>query len=210
MYLFTRQTVLSGDLAAGTEWAAKIGAHVTTVTGVDISTWATWFGAPLGTVTWSAWVESLDGLSVLAAVEADATYLDMVREGEAFGSAPQLMSLRSPLTPMPAERRTLPLGSVATITTAVAAAGKLGAAAVWGSEVSAHVSSVTGEPIAFFADAFGTFGQMTWIGVSVDAKAADAANDKVSADSGYLTMLDATGGMFVEGMSSRTLTVRIG
>lgn len=210
MYLFTRQTVLSGDLAGATEWAAKIGAHVTTVTGVDVSTWATWFGAPLGTVTWSAWVESHDGLSVLSAVEADPTYVALVKEGQAYGTAPHLMNMRSPLTPMPAERATLPLGAVATITSAVAAAGKLGAAAAWGSEVAAHVSSVTGDPIAFFADAYGTFGQLTWIGVSADAKAADTANDKVSADAGYMTMLDATGGLFVEGSSSRMLSVRIG
>lgn len=210
MYLFTRQTVLGGDLAAGSEWAVRIGAHVSDVTGTPISTWATWFGAPLGTVTWSTWVESLDGLSVLAAVEADARYMEMVREGQAYTAAPHVMSLRSPLTAMAAERAEIPLGAVATITTAVAAAGQLGAAAAWGSEISAHVTSLTGQPVTLFADAFGTFGQMTWIGVANDAKEADAANDKVNSDPGYLSRLDATGGMFVEGQSARMMSVRIG
>ena len=210
MYLFTRQTTLSGDIAAGSEWAVRIGAHASAVTGVAVSTWATWFGAPLGTVTWSAWVDSLDGLSTLAAVEADPGYVALVAEGQAYGTAPHTMAMRTPLTPMPDERRELPIGAVATITTAVATGGKLSAAAAWGSEVAAYVSEVTGEPITFLADAFGTFGQLTWIGVSDDAKAADAANDKINVDAGYMQRLDGTGGLFVEGSGARMMSVRIG
>ncbi len=210
MYLFTRQTTLGGDAAAGSEWAVRIGAHATAVTGVQVSTWATWFGAPLGTVTWSAWVDSLDGLSTLAAVEADPGYVALVAEGQAFGSAPHVMNMRSPLSAMPEERRAIPIGAVATITTAVASGGKLSAAVAWGSEVAAYASSVTGEPITFFVDAFGTFGQLTWIGVSDDAKGADAANDKLNGDSGYIERLDTTSGLFVEGSGARMLSVHIG
>jgi hypothetical protein len=210
MYLFTRQTTLTKDLAAGSEWAARIGAHATAVTGVQISTWATWFGGPLGTVTWSAWVDSLDGLSTLAAVEADPGYQALVEEGTAFGSEPHMMNMRSPVSPMPDERRALPIGAVATITSAVATSGKLSAAVQWGSEIAAYGASVTGEPIAFLADSFGTFGQFTWIGVSDDAKAADRANDMLNGDPGYLQRLDQAGGLFVEGSGVRMMSIRIG
>ncbi len=210
MYLFSRQTVLSGDAAAGGEWAVKIAARVTEVTGVPVSVWAAWFGAPLGSVSWSAWVDSLDGLSTLAAVEGDAAYMAMVKEGQSFGATPHVMSLRSPMNGTPNADQRPPIGAIATLTTAVAANGQLGAAAAWGTAVSAHVESVTGEPVMFLADAYGTFGQMTWIGISADAKAADAANDKISADAGYMSMLDQTGPLFVPGASHRTMAVRIG
>ncbi len=210
MYLFSRQTVLSGDAAAGGEWAVNIAARVTEVTGVPVSVWAAWFGAPLGSISWSAWVDSLDGLSTLAAVEGDATYMAMAEEGLRFNATPHMMSLRSPLHGGPNPDQRPPIGAVATLTTAVAANGQLGAAAAWGVEVSMHVETVTGEPVMCMADAFGTFGQMTWIGISADAKAADAANDKIATDAGYMAMLDRTGPLFVQGASHRVMSVRIG
>ncbi|MFZ4719858.1 MAG: hypothetical protein ACOYMR_10555 [Ilumatobacteraceae bacterium] len=209
MYLFTRQAVLGGDPAAAQQWAVRIGAHVTATCSTPIAVWAGEFGSPVGSVTWSAQVESLAGMSVFDPLGGDAAYAAMVTDGAAFSTGPHVATLRSPLTP-PRAGDSPAIGSIATVTVAVAAGGKLAKAAEWGLAVSAHVEKITGEPISFMADAFGAFGQFTWIGVSADAAAADAANDKINADPAYLEMLDQAGGLFVDAMAHRSLSVRIG
>jgi hypothetical protein len=71
------------------------------------------------------------------------------------------------------------------------------------------VTKVTGMPVAFLLDMFGTFGQVTWIGIEPDLAAADAANAKLNADSAYMDMLEGTAGMFVPGSGHRSIAVRM-
>ena len=103
-----------------------------------------------------------------------------------------------------------PVGSVAVITTAVIAAGKYGDGVGWGLDVAAHVTKVSGMPVGFYSDLYGTFGQVTWIGVAADSAAVDASNANFNVDPEYLAKLSASGGLFVEGSGHRSLATRLG
>lgn len=79
----------------------------------------------------------------------------------------------------------------------------------WGVEISEAYAAVTGTPVAFLADDYGPFGQVTWISVHGDAAAADAAGAATMADAGYLEKVDGGGNLFAAGYASRMATVRV-
>jgi hypothetical protein len=102
-----------------------------------------------------------------------------------------------------------PVGSVATLTTAVISNGRYADAIGWGLDVAAHVTTVTGMPVGFMMDMFGTFGQVAWIGIAADGAAADAANAKLNVDPGYMEKLGGATDLFVQGASHRSLAYRV-
>ncbi len=212
MYLFSRSAVLTGNPAAAMPWAVKIGEYVSTTTGRPLSTWAAQFGRPLGTVTWSTILESHADLNAaFGALESDAGYARLVEEGMPFFSSPHEMTLRQPLHGGPTPGGEPPaVGALANVTTAVAANGKMAEAFAWGIAVSEHVEKVTGNPVTFMSDAYGAFGQLTWLGTSPDLEAVDAANAKLAADAGYMDLLGQSGDLFVPGSGHQALFARIG
>jgi hypothetical protein len=209
MQLFTRSVHFQGPTGEVVPHAIALRDHVSKKVGQDISLWNIMFGAPFGTVAYSTRVDGLAGVAAMGeALAGDAEYDALLAKGAGWVSGPPVDSLRESLSgEMGAD--VPPLGSVATVTTAVVEGGKYGAAIGWGLSVAAHVTAVTAMPIAFLLDMFGTFGQVTWIGIAPDLGAADAANSKLNADSAYMEMLDATGGLFVPGSGQRSVAVRM-
>jgi hypothetical protein len=160
-------------------------------------------------VAYTARVDGLAGVAAMgAALAGDNEYEALLAKGVGWVSGPPIDTLRESLSgemgaDVPA------VGSVATVTTAVIEGGKYGAAITWGLSVAAHVTASTGMPIAFLIDMFGTFGQVTWIGIAPDLGAADAANAKLNVDATYMEMLDGTAGLFVPGSGQRSIAVRM-
>ena len=72
-----------------------------------------------------------------------------------------------------------------------------------------HAERVSGMPTSFLMSAFGTFGQVSWIGISPDAATLDAAGQKLNADPDYISKLSAAGDLFVPGSGHRTLLTRV-
>jgi hypothetical protein len=211
MHLFSRVGVVTGGPVETLEWAVNITARVNQAMDIEVSLWQGQFGNPLGTVAWSALVESRAQLAEeTLKLAADQGYLDLVGQGQAFaGAIPFEDSLRTMvhMTAEPAEPP--PLGAWAEITTAVPMAGKIAAAMAWGVEISDYHAAVTGSPVMFLADDYGTFGQVGWIAVHADAAAADAAAAAVMADADYAAKVDGAGDLFVPGQSNRSSTVRL-
>ena len=61
----------------------------------------------------------------------------------------------------------------------------------------------------FLADRFGAFGNVTWIAVTPDMAAADAAGTAVNGDAAYLSKLDEAGDLFLPGSGNRVLLTRV-
>jgi hypothetical protein len=207
MYLFSRVVHLAGPPAQTVPWATDMRDHVASVTGRDIALWTAMFGAPLGSFAYTMRIAGLADLDALGqTLNADAEYHTKLAAGAAFSGAPSEDSLARPLHGELGDSP--PVGAVASVTTA-SMAGRYVDAVTWGVDVARHVESLTGSPVMVLANEFGPFGGITWIGVSPDAAAADAAADAVNADAAYVAKLEAADGLFVPGSGHRSMLVRV-
>lgn len=210
MSLFSRSVLMTGPSSAVTEFALDVREYVTKKTGTEVALWSMQFGGPVGTMVYSVRVDGHAGLAaVTAPLVGDSTYEAMLAKGGEFLGSPPVDMLREPLdgsTPGDAP----PVGSVVVVTTAIIGNGKYAEAIGWGIDTASHATKVSGMPVAFYSDLYGPFGQVTWIGVSPDLAALDAANAKMNGDAAYIEKLSAAGDLFVPGAAHRSMAVRVG
>lgn len=210
MYLFQRMVTLRGGARKPAAWAVEMTQLVNAHGGIEVGLWSGVFGYPLGSFAWSARVESRAQLAeVMAKLMANDDYHACVEKGQEFVTTPGQDTLRQlihgeKLSPTPP-----PLGAVATMTSATPSPGHIGQALAWGVEITTLHSSITGAPASFFADAYGSFGQLTWIETHADMAAVDAANDALQANSDYLASIDGAGALFVPASGTQGLAIRI-
>jgi hypothetical protein len=174
-----------------------------------VALWRADFGYPVGTVAWSAWVESQAALSAgFAALAEDEGYFKLLADGAEFLSTPAEDFLRQALHGGPADAPPA-VGAVATVTTAVVAGGKYDQGVTWGVEMAQLVEEVTKLPTLFLLDSYGTFGQVTWLSGAPDLATADAAGEAINANDKYMTRLGDVGDLFVPASGRRSMVTRI-
>lgn len=208
MQLFSRSVMLAGPFTEVNAWASDIRQYVSDKSGREIALWSVMFGAPLGTMVYSARVEGLADLeSIGAALLGDPDYHAKLASGREFSGGPPVDQISTPVYGELGDPS--PVGSVAVVTTATIANGAYAEAIAWGVEIAQYVEGVTGFRSTFLMDDYGPFGQVRWIGVAPDASSADAAGQKLNADQGYLEKLGAAGKLFVQGSGHRGLASRV-
>jgi len=200
---------MSGPVAEVGAHMLALRAHVSARLGSEVALWNVLFGAPTGTFVFTTPLDGIAGVQAMgASMAGDAEFAALVAKGAAWSTGAPVDQLRESLsggTPAGSP----PVGSVATVTTAVMNGGKYAAAVGWGLEVAALVEKITGMPVNLSTGMFGEMGQLAWIGITPDAATADAANAKISADAEYLAKLDGAGDLFVPGSAHRRLSVRM-
>lgn len=198
MFQFARLLNLRGDARETMAWAAEITGYVNEHTDLDVSCWAATFGYPVGTVGWSTIVE---GRAQLMAetdkLTADNDYLDLVMKAQDWVTAPAQDIFRSIVTGDP-NAEPPAVGAVASVTTAVAATGKMPDAIAWAMDMAEYGSGVVGTQISLLVNAYGEFGGMAFISSAPDMAAADEMADTVRADAGYLERIKGSAGLFVD------------
>jgi hypothetical protein len=211
MYLFTRSVTLSGSPGRTLEYALKTAEMVNDTIDLEVALWGNVFGQPVGTFSFNTMVDGRAALgAATAALAGNPAYLEQLERGQEFaGAIPTEDILRQLVHPTELAGDGAPVGSFAEAITATPAAGQIGAAMAWGVEVSNLASGITGVPVSFWADAYGPFGQMTWLIVYPDAAAVDAANDTLNSNADYIASLDGNGALFVPGSGERALYTRI-
>ena len=208
MQLFSRVVMLTGPFAEVNAWASDMRQYVSDKSDREIGLWSVMFGAPLGTMVYSARVEGLADLqSIGAALLGDPDYHAKLASGREFSGGPPVDQISTPIYGELGDPP--PVGSVAVVTTATIANGAYAEAIAWSVEIAQYVEGVTGFRSTFLVDDFGPFGQVRWIGVAPDAASADAAGQKLNADQGYLEKLTATGKLFAQGSGNRGLASRV-
>ena len=90
------------------------------------------------------------------------------------------------------------------------AGGKIVSAMTWGLEVFNHVGSVTGRDGIFGRSMYGPWATLGWISIASSLDEIDAAQAAMSADPGYIEMVDQGGDLFVPGSATSALSQRIG
>jgi hypothetical protein len=209
MYLFTRLATLRGDTRKAMAWAANINGYVDSHSDHNLMLWRADFGYPVGTVSWSAWVESHAAMNAgFASLADDDGYFKLLEEGQEFLTAAPEDFLRQALHGGPAGDPP-PIGAVTTVTTAVVAGGKYDDGVSWGIEMAQLVEAVTKLPTMFLLDTYGTFGQVTWLSGAPDLATADAAGDAINSNDKYMKALGDVGDLFVPGSGHRGLVTRI-
>jgi hypothetical protein len=208
MDLFSRTVTMVGPPADIMAYATDMTAFVSDAVGQEVALWQMGFGAPAGTVGWTARVEGLAGVSTMqATLMANADYHTKLAAGRDFLAGPATDALGTVIHGELGDPP--PVGSVAAITSAVIGNGKYAEAVAWGIDMTDHATSVTGTPTMFLMQRFGTFGAVTWVGISADAAAADAAGAKLEADPAYVEKLGAVGDLFVPSSGNRAVATRV-
>lgn len=196
MLLFSRVVTLTGSPRQAVPWAIGITGYVNANSDLDVSLWSANFGYPLGTVAWSAVVESEVALAEgTAKLLVDDGYFDQIDNGLDFAAEPGQDFLRELVHGQPGDPP--PIGAVATITTATALVDRMAEAVGWGVEIAQYVTSATDAPVSVLTNVYGQMGQITWIGVQPDLAAAEAVRLKLSADMDYLGRMAATKELYV-------------
>jgi hypothetical protein len=208
MLLFTRLLTLTGSPRKSMPWAMQITEYVNSHSPLPVTCWAGTFGYPLGTVAWSAMVESQAALAgATGELVMDAGYLDLVESAADLVNTPGHDLLREVVYGTPGDPPAV--GSVVTVTTATAIVDRMIDAVGWGVEIAQHVEGVIGSPVAFLTDVFGTLGGMAWISVQPDFNALDASRGKIGADGDYLAKIAGSKGLFIEGSGHVSQATRI-
>lgn len=198
MYLFSRAVTLRGSPRRVGPWVQQITAYVREHSSLDAAAWRADFGHPIGTMVWTARVDSHAALAeATGRLAADEGYLDLLESGQDLIVAPGEDSLREMLHGAAGDPP--PVGSTATVTEATALVDRMADAIGWGVEMAEHVEQVTDAPVSLSRNVYGTLGRLTWIGIQPDAAATDATNAKLSADPGYLSRMTGTAGLFLPG-----------
>lgn len=207
MLLFTRVVTLTGGPRRILPWVGEITAYVNANSPLEISAWAGTFGHPIGTVGWTALVDSEASLAAgTGALLSQGAYLDMIEGAADLLAVPGLDRLGQIVHGEPTERA--PLGAVARIVSGVAVLSRLGDAITWGIDMAQYMEKLNGSPTMMLTDVYGTLGGLTFITVAPDAATSDAQRAR-RGDEGYISRLAASAGLFVEGSVQTQQSTRI-
>jgi hypothetical protein len=211
MYLFTRSVTMVGAPARTLEYVMRTTEIVKETIDLDVALWANVFGRPVGTFSWNTMVDGRAALgAATAGLAGNPAYHEQLERGQEFaGATPPDDVLRQLVHPTELTGEGAPVGSFAEAISAVPAPGQIASAMAWGVEVANMATSITGVPVSFWSDSYGTFGQVTWLIVYADAAAVDTANDKLSASAEYMSAVDGAGPLFVAASGDRGLFTRI-
>jgi hypothetical protein len=210
MIIFQRLVTFEGPPEEVTPWALEITEAVNQRTNLNVSLWQGLFGAPVGSLAWSALVDNLTALEAATdSLASDPTYLSLVSKARDWTRAPGEDFLLRMIHTAGGDYVRPAVGAYAEGTAAIPAEGKLAKAAAFGVEIADIHSKLTHSSVLFCTSEYGAFGEMRWLALYDSAAAVDAAAEAIAKDEAYGAKLDAAGKLFVEGLARRTLARRI-
>ena len=208
MLRFSRVATLTGSPRRAMPWATNITQYVNEHGSIPVTCWAAGFGFPIGTVAWTAMVESQAQLFAgTSQLLADEGYLDLLDNAADLITTPGHDLLREVIYGQPGDPP--PIGSVAVITTATAIVDRMADAIGWAVEIGQFVESTVGAPIAVLTDVFGTMGGIAWILAQPDFATADAGRAKLMANADYLKHIAGSKDLFIPGSGHIGQAIRI-
>ena len=210
MIIFQRMVTFNGPPEEVMPWALEITDTVNKGTHLNVSLWQGMFGAPVGTLGWSAIVDNLTTLEAATdTLAADRGYLGLISKAGAWVSAPGDDFLLRVIHASGGDYVRPAVGGYAESTVAVPADGKLAQAGTFGVEIADLHSKLTHSSVLFCSSEYATFGEMRWVALYDSAAAVDSAAEAIAKDSDYAAKLAEAGSLFVDGLARRALARRI-
>jgi hypothetical protein len=195
MYLFSRsRNADPNHMAEALAWAPEVAKYVTKKTGLTVLPWAAVYGIPLGTLSWSARVESQAQMGAAQAKLADdAGYQKLIASGSKYFSGPAEDSL----TQFVHMEGTPNSGKFASIVRAQCAPGRIADAMLWGVDMTKYVAKLSGLPGSMVRTMYGPWAGVGWILLADNLAQIDNAEAVSSADHSYLQRIDSGGELFI-------------
>jgi hypothetical protein len=208
MYLFSRTSTADPErIFDATAFATDIAATASSISGLEVQAWAATYGAPVGTITWSAVVPSQTAMGAASEkLLADATYLEKVRAASDLFVGAMEDAIVDMVAMAGDGGHT---GEYVTLVQAQCAVGHTAEAMTWGVDMMNHVAGVTGRDGVFGRSMYGPWGGVGWLSLAASLDEVDAATAAIAADPTYIEKLDAAGPLFVPGASRSMLSRRI-
>jgi hypothetical protein len=208
MHLFTRQATLAADeIQDGMAYAVEVAGYVGKKTGLEVNAWSTVYGAPLGSVSWSARVDSQAAMGAAQeTLVTDPGFQErLAANRHRFDGAPEdSIGEFVALSGEPG-----PVRQYAGIVTAQCAGGKIAEAMAWGVDIMQLSAKLTGADHALVRPLYGPFATLVWIALFDSLDEADAIETARSSDPTYLERLDQSGDLFVPGSATQRLIRRL-
>jgi hypothetical protein len=205
MLLFTRTRQI--DVVQGPDafTLATDMAHLASeVTGMEVIPWASVFGLPLGTVVYSAQVESQAVVAdALAKLSTDPGYQRLVAEsGRRLYTGPAEDAIAELVSAAGSGEST---GNLASVVVAQCAPGRIAEATAWGVDILSHASKTTGLDGSFLRALYGRWPTLVWISLAETMEEVDIATASLAADGTYFERIDDAGPLFLPGSASQRL-----
>jgi len=207
MYLFSRSTIAAlgkqPDAFAG---AVAIAERVSGIIDLEVNVFTTRFGGPLGTLTWSMVVESMDHVQANNdKLMADAGYLEALEGMTDLIMAPAEDALARIITP-PAERE---ISRFYGVTNASMADGQFGPAMEFGVKMADYLTNTQNTQTVFLKAGYGGFADVAWLLAFDSTEEIDAFDEFQMSDAGYHSMLEETAGLFASGSGHTVLLEKL-
>lgn len=209
MHLFTRTREI--DIRPGPEAFTLVTdmAQLTSeVTGLEVIPWTSVFGLPIGTVVYSARVESHAAVAdALAKLSADAGYQRLVAtSGRQLCTGPGEDTIAELLSSAGYGESTANLASVVV---ARCAPGCIAEATAWGIDILSHASKTTGLDGSFLRVLYGPWATLAWIMLAETMEEVDIATASLAADGTYRERIDDAGPLLLPGSAKQHLLRRL-
>jgi len=190
MHLFTRTVTLKASPTRWMPWAAEITGTVNRLTGLGTGCWAAQYGAPLGTLGFTAVVESEAALAEAAQTLAvDSGYLELLEQAQGMDATAEdhLWTVVHG-----ARAGTSTPGAIGLMTTATAVPDRYLEAIQWGVEIAQLVESITQRPVTVLTGMYGAMGSMAWVGVTPDLATHHAVGAQVVGNVEYAAKMQSS------------------
>ena len=201
---------MQGPPSKSIAWATEMTEFANRTLEDQTTLWNHHFGSPLGTVSWNTLVASRARYAAnMMTIMAEEEFHDRLEDGEDFLSdVPTVDYLRKFVFGQPGQ--SVPqIGAVAESVTAAPTPGHFSEAMAFGPHVAELVGRLTGTTPSFYVDAYGTFGQVTWMTLYPDMAALDEAQDKLMASDEYMSAVERGTALYVAESGQRGLAMRI-
>jgi hypothetical protein len=209
MHLFTRTRTINASHADDAHAVAiEMARYATATTGLEVIPWAIVYGGPVGTVSFSAGVDSQGAvgtaLDTLAADDGDSQRLADSASRVFTGPVEDAIGEIVSIVGSSGNR-----GALASVTTARCAPGRTAEAMAWAIDILSHASKVTGLDGALVRSLYGPWATVAWIRVADTWEDIDASTVALAADSSYVERIDDGEALLLAGSVSRRLHRRL-
>jgi hypothetical protein len=178
--------------------AVGVAEQAAATTGLEVVPWATVYGSPLGTVLYTARVESQ------AAMAAALTTL--AGSGRTLDDGPGEDAIGELVSTAGTGRTTARFASTVR---SRCAPGRIAEAMAWGVDILSHASKATGLDGLLLRNLYGRWASLVWISLAESMEEIDDSAAALAADPTYVERIDDAGPLFLPGSASQHLLRRL-
>jgi hypothetical protein len=199
MYLFTRAGRFGpGSMRDAMSFTVEVTEKVRQETSLNIHAWQATMSPELGTVTWGAFVESLEELEAAQdKLAVSDTFIALAERGGKLLAGPLTDGLATVVHG--AREPEAPLPSYISVARATATNGRLSDAIAAGIEIAETSTRITGIPTMFLANTTGPYGGFRWTSGAADIGALERAEAALMAEPAWVGLLDRVGTAYLNG-----------